>query len=204
MAITQITDRYGKATTFKPTCKQALEEEIADAVNDILSGVFTKGTMTGVGGLGRDAAGKTGTTDGSMTAWFAGYTPDLASAVSLGDPRGSYTHPLRGVTIGGRYYGEVFGATISGQIWKATMLKALAGIEPSSFTAPDMSRFGGCTTGCAPKPPKDKGPDGGPFSPDDPRGPGDPPTNPNDPPGGPGDQGGDTGTDPVPLVNPTN
>ncbi|MFC6086738.1 transglycosylase domain-containing protein [Sphaerisporangium aureirubrum] len=211
MAITQITDRYGKATSFKPTCKQALEEEIADAVSGILSGVFTKGTMSGVGGIGRDAAGKTGTTDGSMTAWFAGYTPDLASAVSLGDPRGSYTHPLRGVTIGGRYYGEVFGATISGQIWKATMLKALAGIEPSSFTNPDMSRFGGCTTGCAPKPPKEKNPDGRPFSPDDdPRGPGDPrgqgdPPNPNDPPGGgPGGQDG-TGTDPAtPLVHATN
>ncbi|WP_248962400.1 transglycosylase domain-containing protein [Sphaerisporangium perillae] len=154
MAITAITDRNGKTTEFKPSCKQAIEEEVADAVSDILSGVFTKGTMRGVGGIGRDAAGKTGTTDGSMTAWFAGYTPDLAAAVSLGDPRGSYTHPLRGVTIGGRYYGEVFGATISGQIWKATMLSALANIEPSSFTPPDMSRFGGCSAGCAPKRPR--------------------------------------------------
>ncbi|GGL20806.1 carboxypeptidase [Sphaerisporangium melleum] len=154
MAITSITDRNGKTTEFKPSCRQALEEEIADAVSDILSGVFTKGTMRGVGGIGRDAAGKTGTTDDSMTAWFAGYTPDLAGAVSLGDPRGSYTHPLRSVTIGGRYYGEVFGATISGQIWKATMLDALRDIEPSSFVAPDMDRFGGCSNGCAPKPPK--------------------------------------------------
>ncbi|MFC4529743.1 transglycosylase domain-containing protein [Sphaerisporangium dianthi] len=155
MAITSITNRNGETTEFKPSCKQAIDEKVADAVSAILEGVFTKGTMRGVGGIGRDAAGKTGTTDGSMTAWFAGYTPDLAGAVSLGDPRGSYTHPLRGVTIGGRYYGEVFGATISGQIWKATMLDALSGIDPSSFTAPDMSRFGGCSGGCAPKPPKD-------------------------------------------------
>ena len=42
-----------------------------------------------VGGIGRDAAGKTGTTDGYAAAWFAGFTPDLAGAVSLGDPRGS-------------------------------------------------------------------------------------------------------------------
>ncbi|MBB6471251.1 transglycosylase domain-containing protein [Sphaerisporangium rubeum] len=209
MAITQITDRDGKATTFKPTCKQVLEEEVADAVNHILSGVFTKGTMSGVGGIGRDAAGKTGTTDGSMTAWFAGYTPDLASAVSLGDPRGSATHPLRGVTIGGTTYGEVFGATISGQIWKATMLKALSGIDPSSFVSPDMGRFGGCSTGCAPKPPKDKTPDGGPFSPDNPPDPRDPAnrnTPDNRPPGqgeaGPG--GDDTPATPaVPLVHRT-
>ncbi|MET8141985.1 transglycosylase domain-containing protein [Sphaerisporangium sp. NPDC005288] len=155
MAITSITDRTGKTTDFKPSCKQAIDEKVADAVSDILSGVFTKGTMKGVGGIGRDAAGKTGTTDGEMTAWFAGYTPDLAGAVSLGDPRGSYTHPLRSITIGGRYYSEVFGATISGQIWKATMLDALSDIAPSSFTPPDMSRFGGCSGGCAPKPPKD-------------------------------------------------
>ncbi|MFG1873346.1 transglycosylase domain-containing protein [Sphaerisporangium sp. NPDC049003] len=155
MAITAITDRYGKTTNFKPSCKQTLDEKVADAVSGILSGVFTKGTMRGVGGIGRDAAGKTGTTDGSMTAWFAGYTPDLAGAVSLGDPRGSYTHPLRGITIGGNYYGEVFGATISGQIWKATMLSALKDIQASSFTPPDMSRFGGCSGGCAPKPPKE-------------------------------------------------
>ncbi|GII63071.1 carboxypeptidase [Sphaerisporangium krabiense] len=164
MAITSITDRFGKKTQFKPACKQTLDEKVADAVSGILSGVFTKGTMTGVGGIGRDAAGKTGTTDGSMTAWFAGYTPDLAGAVSLGDPRGSYTHPLRNIRIGGRYYGEVFGATISGRIWKETFLSALKGIEASSFTAPDMSQFGGCSGGCAPKaPPKTHGEDGGPF-----------------------------------------
>ncbi|GII86788.1 penicillin-binding protein [Sphaerisporangium siamense] len=164
MAITSITDRTGKKTQFKPDCKQALDEKVADAVSGILSGVFTKGTMSGVGGIGRDAAGKTGTTDGSMTAWFAGYTPDLAGAVSLGDPRGSYTHPLRNIRIGGRYYGEVFGATISGRIWKETFLKALKGIEASSFTSPDMSQFGGCSGACAPKPPrKTHGEDGGPF-----------------------------------------
>ncbi|RCG30299.1 penicillin-binding protein [Sphaerisporangium album] len=168
MAITSITDRDGKTTPFKPTCKQTLDEKVADAVSGILSGVFTKGTMTSVGGIGRDAAGKTGTTDGSMTAWFAGYTPDLAGAVSLGDPRGSYTHPLRNIRIGGRTYGEVFGATISGRIWKETFVNALKGIEASSFTPPDMSEFGGCSGGCAPKPPKkdpirDGGNNGDPF-----------------------------------------
>src|SRR5690606_11823033 len=122
----------------------------------ILSGVFTKGTMSGVGGIGRDAAGKTGTTDEYRAAWFAGYTPDLAAAVSIGDPRGSYKHPLRNVVIGGRYYGVVFGASIAGPIWKQTMLRALADVPPSSFTKPDMSRFGGCTGGCPKKKPKDR------------------------------------------------
>jgi membrane peptidoglycan carboxypeptidase len=155
MAITAITDRNGKTTEYKPSCKQVMEPEVADAVNHILSGVFTKGTMSGVGGIGRDAAGKTGTTDEYRAAWFAGYTPDLAAAVSIGDPRGSFKYPLRGVTIGGRYYPTVFGASISGPIWKQTMLKALSGTDATSFTRPDMSRFGGCRgSGCPPKKPK--------------------------------------------------
>ncbi|MEV6984570.1 transglycosylase domain-containing protein [Sphaerisporangium sp. NPDC051017] len=201
MAITSISDRYGKTTPFKPTCKQTLDEKVADAVSGILSGVFTKGTMSGVGGIGRDAAGKTGTTDGSMTAWFAGYTPDLAGAVSLGDPRGSYTHPLRNIRIGGHFYGEVFGATISGRIWKDTFINALKDIEATSFTPPDMSQFGGCSGACAPKPQKkdpirDGGNNGDPFRVPDGNGNGNGNGRPN---GGPQD-GGATGVFPVPAV----
>ncbi|MFC4112633.1 transglycosylase domain-containing protein [Nonomuraea zeae] len=161
LAITEIKDRNGKAKQYKPKCSQVLEEEVADAVSGILSGVFTKGTMREVGGIGRDAAGKTGTTDNYMSAWFAGYTPNLASAVSLGDPRGTSSHKLIGITIGGRYYPYVYGASISGRIWKDAMMSALKGIEPTEFTPVDRSRFGGCTEQCAPKPKKkkeDKGP----------------------------------------------
>ncbi|MFC7591825.1 transglycosylase domain-containing protein [Nonomuraea antimicrobica] len=75
MAITKITDRDGKVKNYAPECKQALDPGVADAAANILSGVFTKGTMTSVGGIGRPAAGKTGTTDAQATAWFAGFTP---------------------------------------------------------------------------------------------------------------------------------
>ena len=122
--------------------------------------------MREVGGIGRDAAGKTGTTDGYTAAWFAGYTPNLASAVSLGDPRGAFTHNLIGVTIGGRYYSYVYGASISGRIWKQAMMGALKGVEPTEFAPVDHDRFGGCGDNCAPKPKKEKKADqGGP--PDD-------------------------------------
>ncbi|GGK49191.1 carboxypeptidase [Planomonospora parontospora subsp. parontospora] len=153
MAITRITDRNGRATDHRPQCRQALDPAIADATADVLSGVFTKGTMRSVGGIGRPAAGKTGTTDDHATAWFAGFTPDLAGAVSLGDPRGSTAHKLRGVTIGGHYYGAVFGASISGPIWKDTMMAALKGVRATPFHPVDSARFGGCGAGCAPRPP---------------------------------------------------
>ncbi|WP_084195127.1 transglycosylase domain-containing protein [Streptosporangium amethystogenes] len=163
MAISRITDRNGKVTNYQPKCRQALDPEVADAAADVLSGVFTKGTMRAVGGIGRAAAGKTGTTDSSATAWFAGFTPDLAGAVSIGDPRGSQKYKLNGVTIGGRYYGSVFGASIPGPIWKDTMLAALRNVEPTSFTPINSARFGGCGQSCQPAPPpsNDDAPDGG-------------------------------------------
>ncbi|MEU7744369.1 transglycosylase domain-containing protein [Nonomuraea sp. NPDC049158] len=151
-AITRVTDRDGKATRYRPKCRQALDPAIADATADVLSGVLTKGTMRDVGGIGRDAAGKTGTTDNYASAWFAGFTPDLAAAVSIGDPRGSQDHKLTGVTIGGRYYGMVAGATLPGPIWKDTMIGALAGVPPTSFSPTDTARFGGCSQGCRPAP----------------------------------------------------
>ncbi|MFB4276583.1 MULTISPECIES: transglycosylase domain-containing protein [unclassified Nonomuraea] len=150
MAITKITDRFGKVKTYNPKCKQALDPEVADAAADILSGVFTKGTMRGVGGIGRPAAGKTGTTDAQATAWFAGFTPDLAGAVSIGDPRGSQDYKLNNITIGGRYYASVFGASIPGPIWKDTMIAALKGTPATDFTPVNTSRFGGCGSGCRP------------------------------------------------------
>ncbi|MDF5755357.1 transglycosylase domain-containing protein [Spongiactinospora sp. TRM90649] len=155
MAISQITDRNGKVTKYKPKCRQAIDPEVADAAAHVLEGVFTKGTMRGVGGIGRDAAGKTGTTDSQSTAWFAGTTPDLAGAVSIGDPRGAVNHKLNNVTIGGRYYGSVFGATIPGPIWKDTMIAALKNVPKTSFKPINSARFGGCGSACAPKKPKE-------------------------------------------------
>ncbi|WP_214412148.1 transglycosylase domain-containing protein [Sphaerisporangium fuscum] len=161
MAITQITDQKGKVTDFKPQCHQAIDPEVADTTAHILSGVLTKGTMSGVGGIGRDAAGKTGTTDDYSTAWFAGFTPDLSAAVSIGDPRGAIQHKLSGVSIGGTTYGSVFGATIPGPIWKDTMIAALKGTKETKFEPINTSRFGGCGADCAPRPPAREDHNGG-------------------------------------------
>ncbi|MFI6510749.1 transglycosylase domain-containing protein [Streptosporangium sp. NPDC050855] len=142
MAIVEIVERDGESLRVPPSCAQAIEKDVADAVNHLLSGVFTKGTMTGQG-IGRPAAGKTGTNNGYTSAWFAGYTPDLAAAVSVGDIRGSYRYPLRDVEIGGEYYGSVQGASLPGPIWVASMAAALEGTSETPFHRPDMGRFGG-------------------------------------------------------------
>jgi membrane peptidoglycan carboxypeptidase len=142
--IESITDPAGKPVpgVTPQQCKNVLDSDVADQVSDIMSGVFTEGTMRGVGGIGRPAAGKTGTTDGSSSAWFAGFTPDLSTAVALGDLRGAYQHPLRNVRIGDRFYGTVFGATISGRIWKVSMSRALVDTPKTPFRAPLSSEDG--------------------------------------------------------------
>ncbi|MFD0477734.1 transglycosylase domain-containing protein [Nonomuraea thailandensis] len=142
LAIVEITGRDGRRTHVPPSCEQVIERPIADAVNHVLEGVFDKGTMKGQS-IGRPAAGKTGTNNGYTSAWFAGYTPHLAAAVSVGDIRGSYRFPLQGVQIGERHYGSVQGASLPGPIWVESMGAALRRTEPRGFTKPDMSRFGG-------------------------------------------------------------
>ncbi|MFE0146778.1 transglycosylase domain-containing protein [Nonomuraea sp. NPDC059007] len=141
-AILEISGGDTGRTAVPPSCEQALDRRVADAVNHVLSGVFSKGTMKGQS-IGRPAAGKTGTNNGYTSAWFAGYTPDLAAAVSVGDIRGSYRYPLRGVQIGDQYYGSVQGASLPGPIWVRSMESALRGVRSHGFAHPDMSRFGG-------------------------------------------------------------
>ncbi|TDD32706.1 penicillin-binding protein [Nonomuraea terrae] len=142
LAIVEIVGREGRRTHVPPACERAIERPVADAVNHVLEGVFDQGTMKGQG-LGRPAAGKTGTNNGYTSAWFAGYTPVLAAAVSVGDIRGSYRFPLQGVQIGDRFYGSVQGASLPGPIWVESMRSALRNTESRGFPGPDMSRFGG-------------------------------------------------------------
>ncbi|MEV0596490.1 transglycosylase domain-containing protein [Nonomuraea cavernae] len=142
LAIVEIVGRDGVPTRVPPACEQVMDRQVADAVNYILSGVFTQGTMRGQS-IGRPVAGKTGTNNGYTSAWFAGYTPDLAAAVSMGDIRGSYRFPLQNVEIGGQYYGSVQGASLPGPIWVDSMQGALRDTPAHGFPGPDMGRFGG-------------------------------------------------------------
>ena len=83
--------------------------------------------------LDRPAAGKTGTTNESAAVWFCGFTPDVAAAVWVGDPRGGFAYPMKNVTVNGVYYSQVFGGTLPGPIWKASMEAALKGRTPKDF-----------------------------------------------------------------------
>ncbi|WP_285571154.1 transglycosylase domain-containing protein [Actinoallomurus iriomotensis] len=141
IVLSKITNANGRELKVPSAkCRQAIRKGVADGVNHVLRGVLTQGTAAGMG-IGRPAAGKTGTVDDYSSAWFAGYTPDLASAVWVGDPRGGYAHPLRNVCLAGRCYGEVFGSDIPAPIWRETMLGALRGVPAHDFHSPPSEYY---------------------------------------------------------------
>nr|MDT0664690.1 penicillin-binding transpeptidase domain-containing protein [Micromonospora sp. DSM 115978] len=92
------------------TCEQTVSPEVADSVTAVLARVITSGTgYPNAYRIGRPAAGKTGTTDNYSSAWFVGYTPQMASAVVVADPVAPVDNPLRNVEAGGRTWTRVYG-----------------------------------------------------------------------------------------------
>jgi penicillin-binding protein 1A len=80
----------------------------------MLYGVIVSGTGGYASLHGREAAGKTGTTQDSHDAWFVGFTTDYVAAAWVGNDDSS---PTRGVT----------GGTLPAYIWRDTMLAAEQG-----------------------------------------------------------------------------
>lgn len=71
--------------------KQIVSREAAFLITNMMEDVIKKGTGQAVlkYGLGRVAAGKTGTTNNFRDAWFVGYTPELVSSIWLGYDSGT-------------------------------------------------------------------------------------------------------------------
>ncbi len=129
--IKRIIDLSGKKVfELKPKTKRAFSAPVADTVSYALQKVVQVGTGFAARALGRPAAGKTGTTNDNMSAWFSGFTPELATSVMLvkDDANGNPTS-LAGT--GGMY--KVTGGSFPARIWTAYMKGALAGTKVTQF-----------------------------------------------------------------------
>jgi membrane peptidoglycan carboxypeptidase len=155
VAIMKITDNTGKDMAVPSAgCHQAFSAQIADAVSYILQGVLTSGTAANIGGLaGREAAGKTGTSNvqggaGTPYAAFAGYTPSLVGYVSVfnpisptGDTMTGYSACYR-LEVGGlECPSEMFGANAPGSTWHMTFDHAALGKVTYFVPVPTDSIF---------------------------------------------------------------
>ncbi|MFC8826866.1 transglycosylase domain-containing protein [Streptomyces sp. NPDC057137] len=132
IAISSITGPNGKEMDVpKSKCSRAMSEKTADTINTLLEGVVEDGTGQEAGLGSRPSAGKTGTTDFRLAAWFVGYTPNMAGAVWVGDPQ--HKKKMVDITIGGQYHDKVFGGAVPGPIWRDAMSGALDGKEAPGF-----------------------------------------------------------------------
>ena len=142
-AVTKITDASGADLALPAqSCKQVLDQAVADTVNSVLVGVVTggpTGSTTRNASIGRPAAGKTGTTNESKAAWFVGYTPQLSTAVWVGDPGapGRRVKSMQDVRINGQFYSNVYGGGVPAAIFRGTMRSGLDGVEEVGFERPE-------------------------------------------------------------------
>ncbi|MGW5000003.1 transglycosylase domain-containing protein [Streptomyces hydrogenans] len=111
--------------------RQAVGREAADTTTAVLRGVVETGTGTAAQAAGRPAAGKTGTAEDDKAAWFAGYTPELATVVALmgQDPESGAHEPLYGA-LG---LPRVNGGGPPAEIWARFTREALADTPVRDF-----------------------------------------------------------------------
>jgi penicillin-binding protein 1B len=86
-AVTAVVDQNGKVIEgHELQARQVLSPQLAYMIDFMLEQVINHGTGEGARKRGfiRPAAGKTGTTNDSKDAWFAGFTPNLLAVVWTG------------------------------------------------------------------------------------------------------------------------
>jgi penicillin-binding protein 1B len=121
----RVVDPGGELIESRPAhATQVAGAEATYLLTDMLAGAIDFGTGRGVRerGFALPAAGKTGTTNESRDAWFAGFTPNLVAVVWVGFDRDD---PL-GLT----------GAQAALPIWTAFMTAATAGTPARQFAVP--------------------------------------------------------------------
>ncbi len=134
--------------------KQVIDQNDANLVTSALEGVITGGTGTAAN-IARPAAGKTGTAQNYVDAWFCGYTRQLATCVWMGYPKNDTT-PMQSV----EGVSPVFGGTIPAAIWHDFMAEVTTNMPVVDFPTPSAQGYdqGPATPVPAPAPSPTKSP----------------------------------------------
>ncbi len=155
-AVTKITDASGKViyqADQKP--KLAVQPDVAYQTDRILQEVVQQGTGVQAA-IDRPAAGKTGTTQNSVDAWFVGFIPQMVAAVWVGFPHANIPMVAPRTRIP-----AVLGGTWPAEIWHAFMTNATRGMPVQDFEPPGsrvVTVVVDVTRGCLPNaftPPQD-------------------------------------------------
>jgi penicillin-binding protein 1A len=130
VAVKWVEDAEGRVLEkYTALGERVMSEQQAFVMTSMLQGVVQRGTGTRAKALGRPVAGKTGTTNDFIDAWFIGYSPSLVAGVWVGiDDR----EPLGSKETGGR-------AALP--IWIEFMQQALEQTPLQDFIAPPHIRL---------------------------------------------------------------
>lgn len=123
--ITKVIDKNGKVLEENlPVEKEILSPQTSFIMTNLLQGVVKKGSGYAARQLGRPCAGKTGTSNDSVDAWFVGYTPQLVAGVWIGyDDRTSLGN-------------KATGGNTACPIWTTFMKEALKDYPVVDFSHP--------------------------------------------------------------------
>jgi penicillin-binding protein 1A len=129
-AIRNIKSRSGEVLfTSVPETTQPITPGTAHIITSLMQSVIKNGTATKVRALKRPVAGKTGTTNNYVDAWFMGFTPELVTGVWVGKDK---DEPLGRNETGSR-------AAIP--IWLQFMQEALVNRPKINFPVPNDIQF---------------------------------------------------------------
>ena len=129
-AILFVKDNAGQVLEqTEPQAVEVISKETAYLITNMMEDVIQKGTGQAAKVIGRPIAGKTGTTDEFINAWFIGGAPNLVTGIYVGfDDR--------------RSLGETeSGAHAALPIWINFMQKALKPLPVMAFTIPEGITF---------------------------------------------------------------
>lgn len=118
---------------------QELDPGVALTTVSVMKGVIFNGTGDNYPlADGRPAAGKTGTQEDNTNSWFVGFTPELSTAVWVGNPNGYVS--MNGVPeFVADGVEKVQGGTYPQKIWKLYTDAALAGTSFQDWPPPPPS-----------------------------------------------------------------
>ena len=119
--------------TWKPKPLRVFDEAVTADLTYAMQQVVQQGSGKTAKGLRRPVAGKTGTSQENKSAWFAGFTPQLSTAVALF--RGSEGAEVSLEGVGGRR--SVTGGSFPTTIWTNFMKAALDGEDVVEFPEPE-------------------------------------------------------------------